>query len=101
MFVSATGMMMITLPAIFPVIVQLGYNPIWFGIMVVCLCEIAFVTPPVAMNLYAVKAVAPEIPTEDITKGVLPFLIMYGIFIVLLILFPQIATWLPTTMRGK
>lgn len=101
MFVSATGMMMITLPAIFPVIVQLGYDPIWFGILVVLLCEVAFVTPPVAMNLYAVKAVAPEIATEDITKGILPFLIIYVIFMVLLVAFPQIATWLPTTMRGR
>ena len=99
MFVSATGMMMLTLPAIFPVILQLGYNPIWFGIMVTTLSEIAFITPPVAMNLYAVKAAAPDIPTVDITKGILPFLITFAIFLVLLVAFPQMAIWLPTTMR--
>jgi len=99
MFVSATGMMMLTLPAIFPIIVQLGYNPIWFGIMVTTLSEIAFITPPVAMNIYAVKAAAPDIPTVDITKGILPFLITFAIFLVLLVAFPQMAIWLPTTMR--
>lgn len=99
MFVSATGMMLLTLPAVFPVVLKLGYDPIWFGILVTALCEIAFVTPPVAMNLYAVKASAPEIPTMDITKGIMPFLITFSVFLVLLIAFPQLATWLPATMK--
>lgn len=101
MFVSPTGMMMLTVPAFFPVMVQLGYDPIWFGILVCSLCELAFITPPVAMNLYAVKAVAPHISTEDITKGILPFLGMFVVFLALLIAFPQMATWLPATMKGR
>ncbi len=99
MFVSVIGMLMLTLPIFFPIIVQLGYDPIWFGILVVTVSEIAFITPPVAMNIYAVKAVSPDIPTEEIIRGVVPFLAMAVIFIVILIAFPEIATWLPGTMR--
>ena len=99
MFVSATGMMVLTLPAIFPVVMKLGYDPIWFGILVTAMCEIAFVTPPVAMNLYAVKASAPDIPTVDITKGIMPFLGALVVFVIILIAFPQLATWLPATMK--
>lgn len=98
MFVSVIGMLMLTLDVFFPIIVALGYDPIWFGILVVSVSEIAFITPPVAMNVYAVKAVAPEIPTEDIMKGVLPFLANSLFFVVILVAFPQIATWLPGTM---
>lgn len=100
MFVSVIGMLMLTLPVFFPIIVELGYDPIWFGILVVTVSEIAFITPPVAMNIYAVKAVSPDIPTEEIIKGVLPFLAMAVVFIVIIIAFPDIATWLPGTMKG-
>lgn len=100
MFVSVIGMLMLTLDVFFPIIMALGYDPIWFGILVVSVSEIAFITPPVAMNVYAVKAVAPEIPTEDIMKGVLPFLANSLLFVVILVAFPQIATWLPGTMKG-
>jgi len=100
MFVSVIGMLMLTLPVFFPIIMELGYDPIWFGILVVTVSEIAFITPPVAMNIYAVKAVVPEIPTEEIVKGVLPFLTMAVVFLAIIIAFPQIAIWLPSTMKG-
>lgn len=99
MFVSVTGMLLLTLPLIFPVVVGLGYDPIWFGIMAVRLAEVAFITPPVAMNIYAVKATSPHIPSEEIIKGVLPFILMDAINIALLIAFPVIALWLPSTMK--
>ena len=99
MFISVIGMLMLTLPVFFPIVMEMGYDPIWFGILVVTLSEIAFITPPVAMNIYAVKAVAPEIPTEEIIKGVLPFLAMTVVFIVILMSFPEIATWLPSTIK--
>ena len=100
MFVSVTGMLMLTLPLLFPVVIGLGYHPIWFGIMAVRLAEMAFITPPVAMNTYAVKAVTPDIPLEVIIKGTMPFLLMDVINVALLIAFPIIALWLPNTMRG-
>lgn len=100
MFVSTTGMIILTVPFFLPVVVQLGYDPIWFGIIVVKMSEIAFITPPVAMNLYAIKAVAPDIPIEDVVKGVMPFLIMDFVSLIFFFAFPQIALWLPSTMRG-
>ena len=98
MFVSSTGMIMLTVPFFLPVLLNLGYDPIWFGIIVVKMCELAFITPPVAMNLYAVKAVAPDIPIEDIMKGIIPFLVVDFISVALLVVFPQIILWLPGTM---
>jgi len=98
MFVSSTGMIMLTVPFFLPVLVDQGYDPIWFGIVVVKMCELAFITPPVAMNLYAVKAVAPDIPMEDIMKGIIPFLVVDFLSVALLVVFPQIILWLPGTM---
>ena len=98
MFVSSTGMIMLTVPFFLPVLANLGYDPIWFGIIVVKMCELAFITPPVAMNLYAVKAVAPDIPMEDIMKGIIPFLVVDFLSVALLVVFPQIILWLPGTM---
>ncbi len=99
MFVSATGMLMLTLPLVFPVVMGLGYHPIWFGVIAVRMAEVAFITPPVGMNVYAVRAVTPDITVEDIFKGTFWFLAMDMINIVLLIAFPIIALWLPATMR--
>ncbi|MFC1972397.1 TRAP transporter large permease [Chloroflexota bacterium] len=99
MFVSAMGMLMLTLPLVFPVIIQLGYDPIWFGVIAVRLCETAFITPPVAMNVYAVKGTSPDIPTGTIIRGTIPFLYMDLINIALLMVFPALATWLPSTMK--
>jgi len=99
-FLNVTGMLMVTLPLIFPVVVGLGYDPIWFGIIAVRMCEIAFITPPVGINVYAVRAVAPDIAVEDIFRGTFWFLAMDFLGLVLLIAFPAIALWLPSTMRG-
>lgn len=101
MFISVIGMMMLTLPIFFPIIVQLGYDPIWFGVIVVMMSEVAFITPPVALNIYVVKATAPDVPTEDIVKGVLPFLVIMLVIVGILIAFPQIVTWLPSTMMRR
>ncbi|MFH0914479.1 MAG: TRAP transporter large permease [Chloroflexota bacterium] len=101
MFVSATGMVMLTVPFFLPVVTSLGYDPIWFGIIVVKMCEVAFITPPVAMNLYAVKAVAPDIPMDDLVKGIIPFIVMDFVSLAFFIAFPQIILWLPGTMTQR
>ena len=98
-FLNVTGMLMVTLPLVFPVVVGLGYDPIWFGIIAVRMCEIAFITPPVGINVYAVRAVTPDVATEDIFRGTLWFLVMDFLNLVLLIAFPAIALWLPGTMK--
>ena len=100
MFVSATGMLMLTLPLVFPVVIGLGYHPIWFGVIAVRMAEVAFITPPVGMNVYAVRAVTPDIAVEDIFRGTFWFLAMDMINLVLLIAFPIIALWLPSTMMS-
>jgi tripartite ATP-independent transporter DctM subunit len=98
MFMDAIGMLTLTLPLMFPIIVGLGYHPIWFGIIAVKMCEICLITPPIGLNVYMVRGVAPDIPLEEMFKGVIPFLAMDILTLVVLVLFPQIATFLPSKM---
>lgn len=72
-----------------------GYDPIWFGVIVTIFAIIALVTPPVGLNVYVTKAVAKDVPLETVFKGIMPFLIPLTVAFILLILFPQIATFLP------
>jgi C4-dicarboxylate transporter, DctM subunit len=99
MIMQPIVMMIITVPLLVPVIVKLGYDPIWFGIMFVRLSELAVITPPVAVNLYVVKGVLKdEVSLTDIIKGVLPFIAATAVNFVILYLFPEIALWLPRLM---
>jgi tripartite ATP-independent transporter DctM subunit len=97
-FVSATAMIMLTIPIFFPSILALGFNPIWFGIIVIKMCEIAVITPPLGLNVYAVKSVATDISTGDIFRGITPFLAMDILTLVILVIFPQITLLLPQHM---
>ena len=101
MFTTVASMMMLTLPLIFPVIVGLGYDPVWFGIIVVKMGEIALITPPVGLNVYVVNRVAPDIPLQDIFRGIWPFLAMDILTLVLLVAIPEISTFLPGLMIGR
>jgi len=100
MFLDAIGMMMLTLPIIFPAVMALGYDPIWFGIIIVKMCEICLITPPVGLNVYVVRSVAPDIPLEEIFRGIIPFVAMDILTVALFIAFPQIITFLPYQMLG-
>ncbi|MFC1907116.1 TRAP transporter large permease [Chloroflexota bacterium] len=101
MFMSAVGMMMITLPLVTPIILSLGYSPLWFGIIVIKMTEMAAITPPVGVTVYAVKSVAPDVPLENIFRGIFPFLAMDILTVGLLIAFPSIILWLPQTMMNS
>jgi tripartite ATP-independent transporter DctM subunit len=101
MFLDAIGMMMLTLPIVFPAIIALGFNPIWFGIILVKMCEICLITPPVGLNVYIVRSVAPKISLEEIFRGILPFLAMDILTVGVLIVFPKIVTFLPDQMLGR
>jgi TRAP-type C4-dicarboxylate transport system permease large subunit len=92
--------MMLTLPIIFPAVMALGYDPIWFGIIIVKMCEICLITPPVGLNVYIVRSVAPDIPLEEIFRGIIPFVAMDILTVALFIAFPQIITFLPYQMLG-
>lgn len=99
MFMDAIGMLTLTLPLMYPVVIDLGYHPIWFGIIAVKMCEICLITPPIGLNVYMVRGVAHDIPLEDIFKGVVPFLFMDILTLIVLIIFPQITIFLPSTMK--
>jgi len=98
MFLDLIGMMLLALPIVFPPIVALGYDPIWFGVIVVKMGEICLITPPVGLNVYVVNSVAPDIPSQTIFKGIIPFLLMDFLTLAVLIAFPQIVTFLPSLM---
>jgi len=93
-------LLLLTIPLFFPIIVSLGYDPIWFGVIVVLLGEIAIITPPVGLNIYIVKGVAPDVPLSTIFRGVLPFILILAVGMVILVAFPQLSTFLPTLMKG-
>ncbi|HEY5635669.1 MAG TPA: TRAP transporter large permease [Burkholderiales bacterium] len=101
MFLDGIGMLMLTLPVVYPAIVKLGYDPIWFGIIIVKLVEICLVTPPVGLNCYVVNGVRPDIPLQDIFRGVWPFVVADLGVIALFYVFPEIVTFLPNAMFGK
>jgi tripartite ATP-independent transporter DctM subunit len=98
MFLDLIGMMLLALPIVFPPVVALGYDPIWFGVIVVKMGEICLITPPVGLNVYVVNSVAPDIPSQTIFRGIIPFLTMDFLTLAVLIAFPQIVTFLPSLM---
>jgi C4-dicarboxylate transporter DctM subunit len=100
MFLDPMGMILVTVPVFYPILVEgLGYDPIWFGVILVILIEVSVITPPMAINLYVIKGVSPkEITMGDIFQGSFWFLTMELILIGVLIIFPEIATWLPSNM---
>ena len=98
-FLDTTSMMVVTLPFLFPVVVALDIDPIWFGIVLVKLIEISVITPPVGFNLFAVmSAVRGQATFGHVYKGVIPFIVLDLLVLVLLIMYPELATWLPETM---
>jgi C4-dicarboxylate transporter, DctM subunit len=95
-FLDALAMVVGTIPIVFPIVVALGIDPVWFGIFLVIMAELALITPPVGMNLYVVQGVRGEGNIIDVIYGVLPFLVIMLVLIALLWFFPAIAMWLPS-----
>jgi len=98
-FMDALALILLTIPIFFPVAVSLGYDPIWFGVIIVMVTEMGVITPPVGVNVYVVSGVAKDVPLEDIFRGILPLLLALITAVILMILFPQIALFLPGLMR--
>jgi tripartite ATP-independent transporter DctM subunit len=98
MFMDMIAFTFLTLPVIFPAIVALGYDPIWFGVVIMVLCELALITPPFGLNLFVLKGMIPGITMKEVIWGSFPFMFMYLLTILLMILFPGLATWLPGMM---
>jgi C4-dicarboxylate transporter, DctM subunit len=93
------SMVLLTLPVFFPVIVHLGYDPVWFGVLIVVVVEIGLISPPVGMNLFVLKTLLPNVPTTTVFRGVMPFMMADCVRFAILIAFPIISLWLPSLMR--
>ena len=99
-FIDALALVLLTIPIFYPLVVQtLGYNPIWFGVVIVMVVAMGVITPPVGMNVYIIKGVAPHIPLEVIFKGIWPFLCAVIVCLAILIMFPGIVTFLPNIIN--
>ena len=108
MFMDAIGMLVLTLPVVYPAVVALGYDPIWFGIVVVKMAEICLITPPIGLNCFVVAGVARElrgpggeslaIPLQDVFRGIGPFFVADVLTVAVLLALPEVVLWLPRTM---
>ena len=102
MFLDDTAMLVIVAPLYIPLVISLGFNPIWFGILYTITCQIAYITPPFGYNLFLMRAMAPpEITLVDIYRSIVPFFLLMVLTIIILMVFPQIALWLPDLYRGR
>lgn len=99
-FMETISMMILTTPFIVPVVVSLGYDPIWWGVVLTILIEAALITPPIGLNLYVVQGVRARGQIGDVIVGALPFVGVMFLMILLLLAFPQIALWLPDVVMG-
>jgi tripartite ATP-independent transporter DctM subunit len=99
MFIDALSMMVLTLSVVFPIVTGLGYDPVWFGVVLVMLLEIGLITPPVGINLYTIQGLIPGLTNVlEVARGALPFVLLLLIGVGLLVAFPDIALWLPRQM---
>ena len=93
------SMILLTLPVFFPIIVKLGFDPIWFGVLIVVVVEIGLISPPVGMNLFVLSTLIPEVPTRTVFRGVMPFVAVDVIRLAILVAFPAISLYLPSLMK--
>jgi len=102
MFLDDTAMLVIVAPLYVPLIVSLGFNPIWYGVLYTITCQIAYMTPPFGYNLFLMRAMAPpEITIIDIYRSIIPFVLVMTLALILIMIFPQIALWLPDLIYSK
>ncbi len=95
---DALAMIILTVPIIFPVIKEMGFDPIWFGVVIVMTVELGLITPPVGMNIFVIKSVIEDVKISTIFSGVSPFILTDIVRLIILVLFPVLATWLPSHM---
>ena len=100
MFLESMAMLVLTIPVVIPIALALGWDLIWFGIIIVIVLEMGMISPPVGINVFVVKSIAPHVPMGRIFRGIWPFWFAMAAMIGLLILFPQIALFLPQTIVG-
>jgi C4-dicarboxylate transporter, DctM subunit len=96
-FLDMIAVTFLTTPIFFPVVVSLGFDPVWYGVVSCVLAEIALISPPLALNLYVVQGVT-KAPLKEIFRGIWPFIVLFTIFLIILVAFPQLSLWLPNSM---
>ncbi|HSA81711.1 MAG TPA: TRAP transporter large permease subunit [Geminicoccaceae bacterium] len=102
MFLDDTAMLVIVAPLYVPLVIALGFDPIWYGVLYTITCQIAYMTPPFGYNLFLMRAMAPkEITLGDIYRSIIPFVLVMGIGLAIVMAFPQIALWLPSLYQGR
>jgi tripartite ATP-independent transporter DctM subunit len=96
---DSLSFILLTIPIFFPLLINAGFDPIWFGVVIVVVSEMGLITPPVGINVFVLASVAKDVPLEVIFKGIVPFFAVLLLFLIILIVFPQIALFLPDLMR--
>ena len=99
-FIPPAAIVLITAPMLLPVVKGLGFDPVWFSVVMTVNLEVGLLTPPVGLNLYVVQGIAPDVPLASVLRELIPFFVIDGILIVLLCIFPELALWLPAKMIG-
>ena len=94
------AVLLMVVPVVFPTVMALGYDPIWFGVVVTLLCLASLLTPPVGIVLFALQALRPEKPVTEIYKGVLPFVVTVMVMLVIIVAYPNLALWFPSVIFG-
>jgi TRAP-type C4-dicarboxylate transport system permease large subunit len=95
-FMDSMALVVVTIPIFFPIVLKLGFDPIWFGVIIVLVAEMGVITPPVGVNVFVIKGIAPDVPLFVIFRGILPFLAALIIVTIIILFVPQIATFLPS-----
>lgn len=98
---DSVAIILVTVPVFLPVIMSFGYDTVWYGILMVVVVEVGLITPPVGLNIFVIQAQLPDVELGAVFKGILPFLVANAILIALLLLFPQIALWLPSLLFAQ
>ena len=95
-FMDSMALVVVTIPIFFPVVTKLGFDPIWFGVMIVLVAEMGVITPPVGINVFVIKGIVPDVPLHVIFRGIFPFLGALFLLAAILMVFPQVATFIPS-----
>ncbi len=97
--IDGASLIIVTTPIMLPAVKALGFDPLWFGILMVLNVEIAVITPPVGLNLYTLKSITDKLSIDEIIRGTAPYIVVDVICLLLFVFFPSLGLWLPNTMR--
>src|SRR5699024_4970914 len=99
MFLEGIAIFVLTLPVVYPLVTMLGFDGVWFGVVMIFVMNIGLITPPLGLSVYVISGVAKDIPIQRIFRGVIPMLFMMILCLVIIVIFPDIVTFLPDLMR--